>query len=90
VGPKRIHCATYTLEWKQSGVAMLLLVLLILVILLVAGGGGYYGRQARWGVRGYSSGLIVMILIIILLVWAVNEITMPPLPMPAGTPSIMR
>lgn len=69
---------------------MLLLVLIILVVLLVGGGGGFYGRRAGWGPRNYGLGLVLMILIIILLVWAVNEVTMAPVPMPAGTPSIMR
>jgi hypothetical protein len=66
------------------------LLLIILVVLLLGGGGGYFGRRAGWGPRGYGLGLVLMVLIIILLVWLLNEALMPPLPMPAGTPSISR
>jgi 4-amino-4-deoxy-L-arabinose transferase-like glycosyltransferase len=69
--------------------AMLLILLIIVVLLLFGGGGGFYGRRARWGPRGFG-GLLVTVLILILLIWAVNELIMPPLPMPAGAPSIIR
>ena len=64
------------------------LVLLIILILLL-GGGGAYGRNAGWGPRGFG-GLLVTVLIVVLLVWAVNELIMPQPPMPAGVPSIIR
>jgi hypothetical protein len=67
----------------------MLLILLIIVILLLFGGGGFHGRRAGWGPRGFG-GLLVGALIVILLVWVVNELIMPPLPMPAGTPSIIK
>lgn len=69
---------------------MLLVLLIIIVLLLLLGGGGYYGRRAGWGPRGYGLGLVLTVLIIIALVWALNEALMPPVPMPAGTPSIIR
>ena len=65
------------------------LLLIILIVLLLAGGGGLYGRRAGWG-AGRFGGLLVMILLIVLLVWAVNELLMPTLPMPQGVPSITR
>jgi hypothetical protein len=67
-----------------------MLILLIIVILILLGGGGYYGRRAGWGPRGYGLGLVLTVLIIVLLVWTLNEALMPPLPMPAGTPSIIK
>jgi hypothetical protein len=67
----------------------MLLILLIIVVLLLFGGGGLYGRRAGWGPRGFG-GLLVTVLIVVLLIWVVNELIMPPLPMPAGTPSIIR
>ncbi len=69
---------------------MLLVLIILVVLLLFGGGGGWYGRRAGWGARGYGTGLIVLILVVVLLVWLVNELTLPPLPMPAGTPSIIR
>jgi hypothetical protein len=69
---------------------MLLTILIIIVLVLLLGGGGMYGRRAGWGARGYGLGLVLTILIIIALIWALNEALMPPLPMPAGTPSIMK
>jgi hypothetical protein len=66
---------------------MSVILLIILVLLLFGGGGGYYGRRAGWGPRGFG-GLLFTVLIVILLIWAVNELTMPP--MPAGVPSIIR
>lgn len=69
---------------------MLLLVVIILVLVLLLGGGGFYGRRAGWGPRGYGLGLVLTILIVIALVWALNEALMPPLPMPGGAPSIIR
>ncbi len=68
---------------------MFLFVLLLLVLLLLGGGGGYYGRARGWGTRGFS-GLLVTVLIVLLLVWTVNELLIPPTPMPAGAPSIIR
>jgi hypothetical protein len=68
----------------------MLILLVIIVVLLVLGGGGFYGRRAGWGPRGYGLGLVLTVLIIIALIWALNEVLMPPVPMPAGTPSIMR
>jgi hypothetical protein len=68
---------------------MFLLVLLILVLLLLGGGGGYYGRARGWGPRGFS-GLLVTMLIVLLLVRAVNELLIPPAPLPDGAPSIIR
>jgi hypothetical protein len=67
-----------------------MIILLLIVILILLGGGGFYGRRAGWGPRGYGLGLVLTVLIIIALVWALNEATMPPLPMPAGTPSIIK
>jgi hypothetical protein len=67
---------------------MLTLLIVILVILLVSGG-GFYGRRASWGSRGYL-GLVMLVLVVILAVWVLNELLMPPLPMPAGVPSISK
>jgi hypothetical protein len=67
----------------------MLLILLIIVVLLLFGGGGFYGHRAGWGPRGFG-GLLVSVLIVVLLIWIVNELIMPPLPMPAGAPSIIR
>lgn len=69
---------------------MLMIVLVILVLVILLGGGGAYGRRAGWGPRGYGLGLVLTVLIVIALIWAFNELLMPPLPMPAGTPSIIR
>jgi hypothetical protein len=66
------------------------ILLLLVIVLLLFGGGGYYGRQAGWGGRQYGLGLVLAILIIIALVWALNEVLMPPVPMPAGVPPITR
>ena len=41
------------------------------------------------GPRGFG-GLLVAVLIVVLLIWVVNELIMPPLPLPAGVPSIIR
>ena len=68
----------------------MLLLLIIILVLLLAGGGGFYGRRAGWGPRRYGVGLIVLVLVVILLVWLFNELLLPPLPMPAGVPSITR
>lgn len=68
---------------------MLVLVLIIVVLLLLAGGGGFYGRRAGWGVQRFL-GLLVAVLVVILLIWVVNELLMPPLPMPQGVPSIIK
>lgn len=65
------------------------LLLVILIVLLLLGGGGVYGRRAGWGQREFVR-LLIAVLIVILLVWTINELTMPPLPMPEGAPSIMR
>ena len=67
----------------------MVLLLILVIILLLVGGGGYYGRRLRWGSRGFA-GLIVAVLIVVVLVWALNEVLMPPLPMPAGVPSISK
>lgn len=69
---------------------MFTIILIILVLVLLLGGGGVYGRRAGWGARGYGLGLVLTILIVIALLWALNEALMPPVPMPAGAPSIMR
>ncbi len=66
---------------------MSLLVLILLVLLLF--GGGFYGRRAGWGPRNFV-GLLVTVLLVILLIWVVNELIMPPVPMPQGVPSIIR
>jgi hypothetical protein len=68
----------------------MLLVIIIVVVLVLLLGGGTYGRRAGWGPRGYGLGLLLTVLIIIALVWSLNELLMPPLPIPAGTPSIIR
>jgi hypothetical protein len=68
----------------------MLVLLLIILVLVVLGGGGFYGRRAGWGPRGYGLGLVLTVLIIIALIWALNEVLMPPVAMPSGTPSIMR
>lgn len=69
---------------------MFLMILIVLVLVLLLGGGGVYGRCAGWGGRGYALGLVLTILIVIALIWALNEALLPPIPMPAGAPSIMR
>jgi len=71
----------------------------ILLILLVSGG-GLYGRRAGWGSTGLMGrsgfgprgvlGIVLLILIVILAIWVLNELLMPPLPMPAGVPSISK
>lgn len=66
-----------------------MLLIIILVVLLLAGGGGFYGRRAGWGQRGWV-GLAVMVLVAILVLWLLNELLLPPLPMPKGTPSIVQ
>jgi hypothetical protein len=71
------------------------LILLIIVAILLIGGTGYfggsgYGPLRGWRPPGYGGRLILFVLVLVLLIWAVNEITMPPLPMPAGTPPISR
>ena len=68
---------------------MLTLIVVILVILLLGGGGGFYGRRASWGPRGFV-GLLLLVLVVILAIWVLNELLMPPLPMPAGVPSITK
>ena len=65
---------------------MLLLIIIVLVVLM-ASGGGYYGRRANWGSRGFLS-LVLLILVVILAVWVLNELLLPPVPMPAGVPPI--
>ena len=67
----------------------MLLLLLILVVLLLFGGGGIYGRRAGWGPRNFV-GLLVTVLLVILLIWVVNELIIPQPPMPEGVPSIIR
>lgn len=65
------------------------MLLLVVIILLLLFGGGFYGRRSGWGPRGFG-GLVLTVLLIILLVWVANELLMPPLPMPAGVPPIIR
>jgi hypothetical protein len=65
----------------------MLLLIVILVVLLLSG--GFYGRRAGWAPRNFA-GLLVTVLLVILLIWIVNELIMPPLPMPQGVPSIIR
>ena len=67
----------------------MLLLVAILVVLLLFGGGGFYGRRAGWGPRNFV-GLLVTVLLVILLIWVVNALIMPPVPMPQGVPSIIR
>ncbi len=67
---------------------MLTLVVVILVILL-ATGGGFYGRRPNWGPRGFA-GLLLLGLIVVLAVWTLNELLMPPLPMIAAPPSLIQ
>ena len=65
-----------------------MLTLLIIILLVLAfSGGGYYGRRANWGARGYS-GLVLLVVAVILAVWALNELLMPPVPMPHGVAPI--
>jgi hypothetical protein len=68
----------------------MVLLLIIVLVLVFLGGGGYYGRRAGWGARGYGLGLVLTVFIIIALVWALNEVLMPPVSMPMQTPTIMR
>jgi hypothetical protein len=67
---------------------MYTLLVVILVILLVTGG-GFYGRRANWGPRGFV-GLLLLVLVAILAIWAINELLMPPLPMLVNPPSISK
>jgi hypothetical protein len=69
---------------------IMVLLLIIVLVLVFLGGGGYYGRRAGWGARNYGLGLVLTVLIIIALVWALNEVLMPPVSMPMQTPTIMR
>jgi hypothetical protein len=85
----RIDLSRPELSFHVRGTKAMLLIVLILFALLLFGGGGFYGRRTGWGPRGFG-GLLVLILVVILLIWFVNELIMPPLPMPAGTPSIIR
>jgi hypothetical protein len=49
-------------------------IVLIIVILLLIFGGGYYGR-GRWYGNGFNPmGVIWLILIVILIVWLVNQL----------------
>jgi hypothetical protein len=68
----------------------MLVLLLIVLLVLALGGGGYYGRRAGWGPRGYGLGLVLTVLIVVALVWVLNEALTPPVPMPAGAPPITR
>jgi hypothetical protein len=68
---------------------MLLIVLIVVALLLLGAGGGIHGRGAGWKPQGFL-GLLLAVLIVILLIWVVNELLMPPLPMPQGVPSIIR
>jgi hypothetical protein len=68
----------------------MILLLIIVLVLVFLGGGGFYGRRAGWGARGYGLGLVLTVLIIVALVWALNEVLMPPVSMPMATPTIMR
>jgi hypothetical protein len=65
---------------------MITLIVVILVVLLVSGG-GFYGRRASWGPRGFV-GLLLLVLVVILAIWAINELLLPPLPMLVNPPSI--
>lgn len=87
----RIQFRGLALSYQTTGCAkdMLTILLIIVVLLLFGGGGGYYGRRAGWGRRGFG-GLLLTALILVLLIWVVNELIMPPLPMPEGVPSIIR
>lgn len=87
----RIQFCGVALSCQTTGgaKAMLTLLLIIVILLLFGGGGGYCGRRAGWGPRGVG-GLVVTVLIVILLIWVVNELLMPPIPMPEGVPSIIR
>jgi hypothetical protein len=67
---------------------MFTLLVVILVVLLVTGGGAY-GRRANWGPRGFV-GLLLLVLIVILAIWAINEALMPPLPMLDNPPAISK
>ena len=67
----------------------MVLLLILVIILLLVGGGGYYGRRLSWSPRGFA-GLLVTVLIVVILVWALNDVLMPPVPMPAGVPSISK
>jgi hypothetical protein len=82
--------AVAALPYISEVTPMLPVLLIVIVLILLLGGGGAYGRRAGWGPRGYGLGLVLTILIILALVWSLNELLLPPLPMPAGTPSIMK
>ncbi len=70
-----------------------MLLILILIVILLLSGGGFYGRRSGWGPRGFG-GLLLAVLLVILLVWVVNELIMPPLPILARRcahhPRVMR
>ncbi len=63
--------------------------LVVVLVILFATGGGFYGRRASWGPRGFV-GLLLLVLVVILAVWALNELLLPPLPMLANPPSISK
>jgi|GEM_PF-4490944 len=66
-----------------------MLLILILIVILLLSGGGFYGRRSGWGPRGFG-GLLFAVLVVILLVWVVNELIMPPLPISPGVAPIIR
>jgi hypothetical protein len=83
------HFSPSPRPFPHLGTWNMTLLLIILLVVLLLGGGGFYGRRAGWRPRNYT-GLLVTILLIVLLVWVVNELLLPTPPIPAGTPPITR
>jgi len=54
-----------------------MLILLIVLLLLFGGGGGYYyGRGRDWGAPHYGGGLLGLVVIVLVLLWATGNLGM--------------
>jgi hypothetical protein len=49
-------------------------VIIVLVLLFGVGGGCYYGRRAEWATSHYSSGLLGLILVALLILWVTGNL----------------
>ena len=52
----------------------MLIVLIVVLVLLFGGGGAYYGRGAGWGTPHYGGGLLGLVLIVVLVLWATGNL----------------
>jgi hypothetical protein len=53
---------------------MLILLIVVLILLFGGGGGYYYGRGANWRGPHYGGGLLGLVLVILLVLWASGAI----------------